>query len=269
MRAHVHHRLAAVITVLAVTLLAASTSVSPGRGEPGASAGALELRAALRIVSSLGSCPPGVTAGACAARTGAGVVPGLGRVTVAYTWLADLGPPACESGSAIAVSYDVRLVVAAKGEIHVAVSGGSECVTQEAVRTQAQAFTITGGSGLYAGASGRGVVERRLGQTAGGAAGTETWRGTLDVPAREFDVVPPRLSGPRGKTVRAPRTARWVRVTYRVTAQDAVDGAVPVSCRPRSGARFKIGRTVVACSAVDTSGNTATARFAVTVRARR
>ena len=269
MRAHVHGRVAGLVAVLAVTLVAASTSVAPGRSGPGASTGSLDLRAALRIVSSLGACPPGVSASACAARTGEGVVPGLGRVTVAYTWLADIGPPSCDSGWGRTLSYDVRLVVAAKGGIHVAVAGNPECVTQEAVRTQAQTFTITGGSGIYTGASGGGTVERRLAQTAGGAAGTETWMGTLEVPAREFDVVSPRLSGAVGKAVRAPRSARRVRVTYRVTAQDAVDGAVPVSCRPRSGTRFRIGRTVVTCSAVDTSGNTATARFVVTVRARR
>jgi hypothetical protein len=63
--------------------------------------------------------------------------------------------------------------------------------------------------------------------------------------------------------------ARRARVTYAVHASDAVDGTVPVSCRPRSGSRFRIGRTVVRCSATDSSGNTATARFTVRVKRRR
>jgi len=48
-----------------------------------------------------------------------------------------------------------------------------------------------------------------------------------------------------------------------------VDGAVAVSCRPASGSRFKIGRTNVTCSAADKTGNTATARFTVTVKRKR
>jgi len=57
-----------------------------------------------------------------------------------------------------------------------------------------------------------------------------------------------------------------VRVRFSVAAHDDVDGAVPVTCRPRSGSYFKIGRTVVTCTAMDTSANERTARFAVTVR---
>jgi hypothetical protein len=48
-----------------------------------------------------------------------------------------------------------------------------------------------------------------------------------------------------------------------------VDGAVAVSCRPASGSRLKIGRTNVTCSAADKTGNTATARFTLTVERKR
>jgi hypothetical protein len=57
-----------------------------------------------------------------------------------------------------------------------------------------------------------------------------------------------------------------VRVIYKVTASDAVDGSVPVSCQPRSGSRFKIGRTFVKCSATDTSANAETESFSVKVK---
>ena len=125
-----------------------------------------------------------------------------------------------------------------------------------------QSFTVTGGTGPYAGASGSGTLERNIqfGRR------NETWTGMLAVPGLEFDVTPPTLTGARSKTVRAPRRARRVRVTYRVTAIDAVDGQVRVACAPRSGARFPIGRTFVTCEATDSSGNAAGARFAVRVK---
>ena len=132
-----------------------------------------------------------------------------------------------------------------------------------------RAFTIAGGSGIYAGASGGGTVTHQAVSTPSGSAGTDTWTGTLNVPGREFDVTPPTLSGAVNKTVRARRGSKRVRVTYRVTASDAVDGSVPVSCQPRSGSRFKIGRTFVTCSATDTSANATEGRFRVTVKRRR
>jgi HYR domain len=58
-------------------------------------------------------------------------------------------------------------------------------------------------------------------------------------------------------------------VTFKVTATDDVDGAVPVSCQPRSGRRFPLGKPIVRCAATDSSGNTATAGFTVTVKRRR
>lgn len=258
-------------------MFAAGVVLTIGGGHAGAStseaklaSGTLNLRAELRLVSQLGACPPGISASACAARTGAGVVPGLGSVTESYTFLADVGPPSCAVDFGKTRAYPVTLVVAGKGEIQLALAEGAECVGVELVRTQTQAFTITGGTGIYQGASGSGTVERSLGgETAAGRVGRETWTGTLAVPGLEFDITPPSLSGAVAKTVRAPRGAKRARVTYTVTARDDTGDAVPVSCRPRSGSRFRIGRTVVTCSATDTSGNTRTARFTITVKPRR
>jgi HYR domain len=63
--------------------------------------------------------------------------------------------------------------------------------------------------------------------------------------------------GPSGSTV-----------TYTSpTANDAVDGAVPVSCAPASGSLFGLGHTAVTCSAQDAAGNAApTQSFDVHVR---
>ena len=79
-------------------------------------------------------------------------------------------------------------------------------------------------------------------------------------------LTPPALLGAKSKTVRARKRAKRVRVVYQVTASDAVDGQLPASCNPRSGSRFPLGRTVVRCSATDSSANTANASFRVTVR---
>jgi len=83
---------------------------------------------------------------------------------------------------------------------------------------------------------------------------------------RSGDLTPPTISGLAGRLVRARRGVEHVRVTYTVTAQDDVDGAVRVTCRPNSGSWFNVGRTRVRCSATDTSGNTSAATFAVTVK---
>ena len=103
----------------------------------------------------------------------------------------------------------------------------------------------------------------------GRGVGTDTWSGSLDVPGHEFDVTPPTLSGLVNKTVRARKGAKRVRVKYRVTAQDLIDGSVPFWCEPSSGSRFRVGRTVVKCSATDTSANKATGSFRVVVKRRR
>ncbi|MFD9606481.1 VWA domain-containing protein [Streptomyces sp. NPDC059970] len=58
-------------------------------------------------------------------------------------------------------------------------------------------------------------------------------------------------------TVRA-KDKKGARVTYGATAQDATDGALPVTCTPASGSLFPVGSTTVTCSATDSAGNTGT-----------
>jgi hypothetical protein len=55
-------------------------------------------------------------------------------------------------------------------------------------------------------------------------------------------------------------------VNYSVTATDAVDAAVDVSCAPPSGSSFPLGASVVNCTATDDSGNSSDGSFGVTVR---
>ena len=224
-------------------------------------AATLNLRATLGTSSPAGVCPPEAPPGAdCHPRTGTGRVSGLGSVVAKYTWF--FGTGNCPSTLVEPLATTGRLVVATKGEIDFALADGARCVEQEPVRNEPQDFTITGGTGAYEGASGSGTVERSL----SGGHGVERWTGTLTVPGLAFDTTPPEIVGAVPRTVRAPAGAKRARVTYKVIARDAVDGAVGAACTPRSGSFFKIGRTAVTCTATDTSGNTRAARFVIAVR---
>ena len=177
-----------------------------------------------------------------------------------------MGPPLCPTtnlGKPLAATG--RLIVEGKGDIAFALAEGARCVEIEPVQNEPQDFTITGGTGAFSGASGSGKIERAL----GGGVGSETWIGTLVVSGFEFDLTPPKFVGAAAKTLRAAKGAKTARATYKVTATDDVDGSVPASCLPKSGSRFKVGRTTVRCEATDSSGNTAKAAFAITVRRRR
>lgn len=247
--------------------LVAATVAAPATSQSQLAAGGLNLQGTLRLVSTPVQCPPETPPDAteCRARTSEGRVSGLGSVSLTYTWSFRIGPPTCPSNVGKPLATTGRLVVVGKGAIQFTLADGARCVDQEPVRNEPQDFTITGGTGTYEGATGSGTVKRVV----GGGSGTETWNGTLVVTGLEFDVTAPTLSGAVRKTVRAPRGAKRVRVTYAVSARDGVDGGVPVSCSPRSGSRFSIGSTVVTCSATDTSGNTRTAKFTITVKPRR
>lgn len=235
--------------------------------------GTLEMKASLDFASQLSGCKLEGTATDCASLDISGLFRGLGRVSDSYDYEMDLGSAACASGLGKALSYPIRLQVAGKGAIDV-VTTEAACADVQSVRTltQTQAFTVTGGTGIYAEASGTGTLQRSLSASVGSGdieSGFEKWTGTLLVPGLEFDVIKPTVVGAKSRTVVAPRHAKKVRVKFVVTATDAVDGRVPVRCRPRSGTRFRIGRTRVRCSATDTSANEATASFKITVRQHR
>lgn len=54
-------------------------------------------------------------------------------------------------------------------------------------------------------------------------------------------------------------------IDYTATAEDAVDGTLPVTCTPSSGSLFPVGTTRVTCTATDSSGNTGTGTATFTV----
>lgn len=82
--------------------------------------------------------------------------------------------------------------------------------------------------------------------------------------AASLDTTPPVITVPADITTTATSRAGAV-VTFTATAVDDVDGKMPVTANPPSGSTFPIGTTLVALTATDKAGNTATASFKVTV----
>jgi HYR domain len=212
-------------------------------------------------------CPPGTpsTTDDCVNFSGTSGIPGLGRATVTYVKSFDqticLGQVVGQRTSLIDV--------AGKGQLEIAME--FPYCADPAPNSTVHRGTIVEGTGIFAGASGSlqiasTVAAPRCGT--GGCMGSanDTWTGNLSVPGLAFDLTAPVVQGARSKSLKAPRNAKSVRVRYSVTAQDDVEGQVPVKCKPASGSRFKVGRTKVTCSAEDTSANLTATGFTVTVR---
>ena len=215
-------------------------------------------------------CPPGTpsTTDDCVMFSGTSGIPGLGRATVTYVKSFD--QTICPGQ---VVGQRTSLIdVAGKGQLKIAME--VPFCADPAPNSTVHRGTVVEGTGIFAGASGSlqiaSTVEAPRCGT-GGCMGTanDTWTGNLSVPGLAFDLTRPVLQGVRAKSVKAPRNAKSVRVRYSVTAQDDVGGSMPVTCLPRSGSRFKVGRKKVTCTAEDTSANVATTSFTVTVRKKR
>jgi hypothetical protein len=79
------------------------------------------------------------------------------------------------------------------------------------------------------------------------------------------DSTPPTLILPADITKEA-TDATGATVNYTATATDDRDGIVAVICSPTSESTFPIGTTTVTCTATDSSGNSASGSFTVTVK---
>jgi hypothetical protein len=78
------------------------------------------------------------------------------------------------------------------------------------------------------------------------------------------DTTPPVITVPASFS-RNTQDPSGTTVTYSASANDNVDGPLPVSCSPSSGSKFPVGQTTVTCSATDSHGNTAQKSFTITV----
>jgi hypothetical protein len=234
----------------------------------------LQLRAVFSVSGLAFPCPAGTpNTEQCFQFQGQGTVPGLGHVAEQYTATMSNEGSSCQL---LSFTPDV-LTVAGKGEIDVSIVVSAPCTGFPT------GFTVTGASGAFAGASGSGNFTPNLVHNGAWVDPeatnddayvdpddvrswvTDSVAGMLAVPNLTFDTTPPVISGAVSKTVRVPKHATRVRVSFKVTARDAVDGSVPVVCTPRAGSLFKIGRTKVTCSASDSSANTAAVRFTINV----
>lgn len=264
---HVDSRVTRSVLLAALASALVAAPIASGGAERGA--GTLALQAELSVSGIiLASCPPEAPPEAdfCVDRSGTGQVPGLGSVIQSYRFFVDENPtPSC--GGVRILRSTGQIDVPGKGTVRFELARIEECVVELLQATQA--FTFTGGTGAFVGAAGTGTVKHDLHEGGTGATGTDTWSGSLAVTGLEFDLTPPALSGLVNKTVRVRKGVKRVRVRFRVIASDLVDGSRPVKCQPGSGSRFKLGRTVVKCSATDTSANTATGSFRVVVKRRR
>ena len=82
--------------------------------------------------------------------------------------------------------------------------------------------------------------------------------------AATLDATPPVITVPATVVADATSAAGAV-VSYAASANDDIDGSVPVVCTPPSGGTFAVGTTTVACDASDAAGNDARASFDVRV----
>ena len=260
---HIKHHLVRRALLAAVVIAFAVVPIASGAGAR--SAGTLALGSALNVTGGEVDCPSGAPPEAdfCPHRAGGGLVPGLGFVSETYLYVVDTTPSGCSSGVRVLRSSG-ELTVTGKGTIRFDLGRIEQCIPD--LLKANQPFTITGGSGVYAGASGDGTVIHDLHEPPEPPSGTDTWGGSLTVPGHTFDLTPPTLGGLVNKTARTRHGAKRARVKFRVRAQDPQDGSVPVHCKPGSGSRFKVGRTVVKCSATDSSANTSTGTFRVVVK---
>jgi HYR domain/WD40-like Beta Propeller Repeat len=91
-----------------------------------------------------------------------------------------------------------------------------------------------------------------------------TFRLSETISPPEEDTTPPRLTVPEDITQEA-TSSDGAEISFEVSAEDDVDGTVPVECTPASGSIFPIGVTTVECTATDEAGNIGRASFTVTV----
>jgi hypothetical protein len=246
-----------VVVVLALGILASAVPASATRGR---AAGTLQLPDTFLKGSYDGTdCPQGTPDGdLCWTINTKGVVRGLGAVTASGVLVVSGPHTDCEVWQSMPT-----LAVAGKGAIALSVTTPSgTCFNGAGGPVNAGlVFTVTGGTGAFAGASGSGTEDTT---GVGLLQASDTLSGTIVAPATTFDLTPPVITGV-SKVARAPKGKKSVHVRYAVRANDAVDGTVPVTCAPASGSSFRVGRTRVTCTATDSSANTATVRFTITV----
>tara|TARA_B100001245_G_scaffold136253_1_gene101191 strand:+ start:2379 stop:4019 length:1641 start_codon:yes stop_codon:yes gene_type:complete len=97
-------------------------------------------------------------------------------------------------------------------------------------------------------------------------AGGTVDAGTGDETMVQIDDIPPVMTVP--ETIEEDSDTRdgvIVRYTGLVTASDNSGELPEITCEPKSGSIFKVGETLVKCTAIDSSGNATTGEFLIIV----
>ena len=139
-----------ILAALAVAALAVPALASAA---PHQSAGTLQVAGSFRTQYKFDDayCPPGTEAlSGCVRFVGTAEVPGLGRATSTYVKILPPNDPDCPVVQFNAASIEI----AGKGTLHVARQGRS-CGQTAPASVGPLNYTVIGGSGMYAGASGR------------------------------------------------------------------------------------------------------------------
>lgn len=227
----------------AVAIVAtAATASAPAASERQAAPGSLGVQVRFDLSSSEVACPAGLPQSAteCRARTGNGFVRGLGSVSATYTLPLEVGPPNCPAAAdppynlasfAKPLATTGRLSVAGEEEITFSLAEGARCVPVfggHDYDPPEQEFTITGGTGPFAEASGKGMVERSV----YGGVETEVWTGTLEVPGFEFDFTPPSLAFTSASATKLRHPGGSYVIQAALSLRDDVEGT-PVAYRLR------------------------------------
>jgi hypothetical protein len=247
--------------LFATVALALAVSATSAAGQR-STMNALSLKGSYLYTFDPAQCPPGTAQpSSCFAYSGHGEVRGLGQISVTFLDRIDTSNAQCVrdivEGGSIADAHG-SLIFSAQPP------PGGPCIPF-GPGTIPLVYTITGGTGAFAGASGTGTLTQHTAASDRGAGG---WDGTVSAPGYTFDVTPPVFRGAVAKSIAVAPGVRTVRVRFSVRAVDAVDGKVPATCVPRSGSRFRAGRTKVRCTAADSSANSAGVAFTITVRHR-
>ena len=89
---------------------------------------------------------------------------------------------------------------------------------------------------------------------------------TFKVTVVLVDTTPPVLTNVPSNVKREADGPAGSVVSYATpTAVDSIDGPVPVACTPSTGKMFPLGTTTVTCVAKDSHGNSASAKFTITI----
>jgi N-acetylneuraminic acid mutarotase len=167
--------------------------------------------------------------------------------------------PAVEMATNEALSTPPVNTFAAGGAFLGSSAGSSSLPTVQWQSTNPSTAGVDGSGNAYANAPGQTTIVASASN--GMSCTTSNTCATLTV----ADTAPPFLGLPNDMTFQATGPS-GATVSFFASANDSVDGQRPVTCGPSSGSTFPFGETIVTCSASDTSGNTATGTFKITVQ---